>query len=125
MLGHFLVQIIDEISDRSRDSIIGIGERLSCKIVAAALRDKGVDSELVSFEHIVQATLSDEEEQSLEGREDELEEFTLDQAFYDRLSRKMGDRLRECGPRVPVVTGPFLPARAPYAPLTPSRHTTC
>lgn len=33
-------QIIDEISPRSQDSIIGIGERLACKIVAASLRDR-------------------------------------------------------------------------------------
>jgi aspartate kinase len=33
-------QIIDEISPRSQDSIIGTGERLACKIVAAGLRDK-------------------------------------------------------------------------------------
>ena len=33
-------QIIDEISPRSQDSIIGTGERLACKIVAAALRDR-------------------------------------------------------------------------------------
>ncbi len=33
-------QIIDEISPRSQDSIVGIGEKLACKIVAAALRDR-------------------------------------------------------------------------------------
>ena len=33
-------QIIDEISPRSQDSIVGIGERLACKIVAASLRDR-------------------------------------------------------------------------------------
>jgi aspartokinase len=34
------VKIIDEISPRSQDSIVGTGERLACKIVAAALRDR-------------------------------------------------------------------------------------
>lgn len=33
-------QIIDEISPRSQDSIVGTGEKLACKIVAAALRDR-------------------------------------------------------------------------------------
>lgn len=37
-------QIIDEISPRSQDSIIGTGERLACKIVAAGLRDKVGDN---------------------------------------------------------------------------------
>lgn len=104
-------QIIDEISERSKDSIIGIGERLSCKIVAAALRDKGVDSELVSFEHIVQASLArNDGDDGDDQAEDEIEpgeEFNLGQDFYDRVARKMGERLRECGSRVPVVTGYF------------------
>lgn len=34
------VQVIDEISPRSRDSIIGFGERLGCKLVATILRDR-------------------------------------------------------------------------------------
>jgi aspartate kinase len=33
-------QIIDEISTRSKDIIIGVGERLSCRIVVAVLRDR-------------------------------------------------------------------------------------
>lgn len=97
-------QIIDEISDRSKDSIIGIGERLSCKIVAAALRDKGIDSELVSFEHIVQASLA-EDGSDVESELEPGEEFNLGQDFYDRLAKKMGERLLACGERVPVVTG--------------------
>ena len=33
-------QIISEISPRSRDIIIGVGEKLSCRIVAAVLQDR-------------------------------------------------------------------------------------
>lgn len=33
-------QVIDEISPRSRDSIIGFGERLGCKVMTAILRDR-------------------------------------------------------------------------------------
>lgn len=29
----------------------------------------------------------------------------LDQDFYDRLSQVLGERIRQCGHRVPVVTG--------------------
>jgi aspartate kinase len=32
-------QVIDEISPRSKDSIVGFGEKLSCKIITAVLRD--------------------------------------------------------------------------------------
>ena len=33
-------QVIDEVSPRSRDSIIGFGERLACKLLTAVLRDQ-------------------------------------------------------------------------------------
>lgn len=33
-------QIINEISPRSKDIIIGVGEKLSCRIVAAVLQDR-------------------------------------------------------------------------------------
>lgn len=33
----------------------------------------------------------------------------LGQVFYDELSRRLGERIRECGHRVPVVTGFFGP----------------
>lgn len=29
----------------------------------------------------------------------------LGQSFYDRLSKRLGERILECGDRVPVVTG--------------------
>lgn len=36
----FAAQVIDEISPRSKDIIMGIGERMACKLIAAALRDQ-------------------------------------------------------------------------------------
>ncbi|SAL94928.1 hypothetical protein [Absidia glauca] len=39
-------QIINEISPRSRDIIIGAGEKLSCRIVAAVLQDRMADAVL-------------------------------------------------------------------------------
>lgn len=29
----------------------------------------------------------------------------LGQDFYDELSKRLGERIRECGDRIPVVTG--------------------
>ncbi|KAF7318296.1 hypothetical protein HMN09_00338300 [Mycena chlorophos] len=46
-------QVIDEISPRSKDTIIGLGERLACKFMTAVLRDQGIDAEYVSLEDIV------------------------------------------------------------------------
>lgn len=93
-------QVIDEISPRSKDNIVGLGERLACKIVTAVLRDQGIDAEYVSLENIVPDV--DSEDHAGEGA-------TLDQAFYDRLAVAVGDRIKQCGPRVPVVTGFFGP----------------
>ncbi|KAJ7154652.1 Aspartate/glutamate/uridylate kinase [Mycena filopes] len=92
-------QVIDEISPRSKDTIVGLGERLACKLMTAVLRDQGVDAEYVSLENIVP------DMEDLEAAED----GTLDQEFYDRLSRAVGERVKQCGPRVPVVTGFFGP----------------
>ncbi|KAG6813262.1 hypothetical protein H0H92_012676 [Tricholoma furcatifolium] len=96
----FAAQIIDEISSRSQDSIVGLGERLACKIMTAVLRDQGIDAEYVSLEDIVPEF--DESDAADESG-------SLDQTFYDRLATALGERILQCGPRVPVVTGFFGP----------------
>lgn len=96
-------QIIDEISPRSKDVIIGVGERLSCRIVAALLRDRGIDSELVLLDTIVEKAEDDRVKGDGKGGDD----GALSQSFYDNLARRLGERLRECEDRVPVVTGFF------------------
>ncbi|KIM33983.1 hypothetical protein M408DRAFT_325532 [Serendipita vermifera MAFF 305830] len=95
----FAAQVIDEISPRSKDSIIGIGERMACKLIATVLNDRGIDAEFVSLENIVPAW----------DDIDISKEQSLDQSFYDRLSAVLGERLAQCGTRVPVVTGFFGP----------------
>ncbi|PPQ88571.1 hypothetical protein CVT25_009951 [Psilocybe cyanescens] len=94
----FAAKIIDEISPRSRDNIIGLGERLACKFMTAVLRDRGVDAEYVSLEDIVP---------QFEG--ELIPEKALPQEFYDNLAVALGERLQACGNRVPVVTGFFGP----------------
>ncbi|KAF8899856.1 Aspartate/glutamate/uridylate kinase [Mucidula mucida] len=93
----FASQVIDEISPRARDSIVGLGERLACKYMTAVLRDQGIDAEYVSLEDIVPEM------------DDDTFTGSLDQAFYDRLSVAVGERIRACGARVPIVTGFFGP----------------
>ncbi|KAI0253340.1 aspartate kinase [Lactifluus subvellereus] len=91
----YAARVIDEISPRSKDSIVGFGEKLGCKIITAALRDRGIDAEYVSMEHVVPPY-------------DEVD-GTLGQDFYDRVSAALAERVRRCEPRVPVVTGFFGP----------------
>ncbi|KIK90852.1 hypothetical protein PAXRUDRAFT_831320 [Paxillus rubicundulus Ve08.2h10] len=93
----FAAQVIDEISPRSRDSIVGFGEKLGCKLMTAVLRDQGIDAEYVSLEDIIPVT--DDGDASPEG--------SLDQRFYDGVAAAVGERVKQCAPRLPVVTGFF------------------
>ena len=106
------LQVIDEISPKSKDSIVGFGEKLGCKIIAATLRDhvclllfrsrpsylktstQGIDAEYVSLENVVPP---------YDGVDS-----TLGQDFYDLVGTAFARRVRQCGPRVPVVTGSSL-----------------
>lgn len=94
-----LSQIIEEISPRSQDIIIGVGERLSCRIVVGALLDAGINAELVTLESIVDADFL----QSI-GLQGAGEDAQLNQAFYDKLAERLGERLNQCK-GTPVVTG--------------------
>lgn len=58
---------------------------------------QGVDSEVVSLEDII----SPEDVEDISAGEN----GQLRQEFYDELSASFGERIRQCGPRVPVVTG--------------------
>ncbi|KZO91992.1 aspartate kinase [Calocera viscosa TUFC12733] len=96
-------QVIDEISPRSKDSIVGVGERLACKLIAAALQDRGIDAEFVSLENIVPASLHESSDAYGERS------VRLEQPFYDEVAKAVAARIEACGRRVPVVTGFFGP----------------
>ncbi|ORX81577.1 aspartate kinase [Basidiobolus meristosporus CBS 931.73] len=85
-------EVINEVSPRSKDIIIGCGEKLACIFVAAALKDKYVDAQYVSLERIV---------------DKHFEAGKLDQSFYDYLAERFAASVEDCENRVPVVTGYF------------------
>jgi aspartate kinase len=112
-------QVIDEISSRSKDSVIGLGEKLACKLMAAVLRDQvymhvavllsilqiswidsqGMEAEYVSLEDIVPSShLTDDSDLSVGA-------IGLEQPFYDELAKAIAQRIDQCGSRIPVVTG--------------------
>lgn len=66
--------------------------------MTAVLRDQGIDAEYVSLEDVVP-----------ESEDTEASEDVLDQHFYDNLASAIGERILQCGPRVPVITGFFGP----------------
>lgn len=97
-------QIIDEISPKTKDIIIGAGEKLACLFMTALLRDRGIDAEYVSLENIIPSTYTVKK--------------GLDQDFYDYLSKQLRERIEKCEGRVPVVTGECFTATPP--PFTPN-----
>lgn len=80
-----------EIDSRSKDRIISYGEKLSCRFMAALLRDKGVHAEYVDLSDIVhfKATAG------------------INQDFYRELSHALKAKVLACEDRVPVLTGFF------------------
>ncbi|KAF9355211.1 Aspartokinase [Mortierella sp. NVP85] len=76
------VQTIEEISPRSRDMIMGIGEKLSCRIVTGMLQDRGVEAEFINLENAIEAIF---------------DVNSLDQNFYDYLSRAFAAAISKCG----------------------------
>ncbi|KAJ2783096.1 Aspartokinase, partial [Coemansia javaensis] len=87
-------EVINEVSPKSKDIIIGTGEKLACEYVAAVLQDRGVDAKYVNLEKAVDRFF---------------DPGHLDQTFYDYLARRFAAIVAECGNQVPVVTGYFGP----------------
>jgi len=69
---------------------MAVGEKLSCRIVAGLLEDRGVETQLINLESVIEAVFDIN---------------CLDQNFYDYLSRAFAAAISNCGHRVPVVTG--------------------
>ncbi len=59
---------------------------------------QGIDAEFVSLENIIPLSESD----------NFVDSETLDQDFYDRVADVVAERIKQCGNRVPVVTGRLL-----------------
>ncbi|KAJ2794709.1 Aspartokinase, partial [Coemansia helicoidea] len=87
-------EVINEVSPKSKDIIIGTGEKLACEYVAAVLQDKGVDATYVNLEKAIDRFFDPSH---------------LDQTFYDYLAQRFAAIVKDCGDRVPVVTGYFGP----------------
>lgn len=94
---------IAEVSDRTQDKVLGVGEKLSCLVVAAALSIKGFPPELVNLDNIVQAADS----RSLREQKAAYKQNPV--AFVQSLRDAVRDRILACraGGKIPSVTGFF------------------
>jgi hypothetical protein len=119
---------IDEISPRSRDIVISLGEKLSASIFSSVLNFRGIPSFYVNLERVVEPGWSEGE---------------VGQGFYDYLAGRLGECMEGAwdervvgewagksatgveGWRVPVVTGGIASeAERSEARLTESRLTS-
>lgn len=46
-------QVIGEISPRTLDSLMSVGEKLSCRFIASLMRDLGLNSQYIDLSHII------------------------------------------------------------------------
>ncbi|OLL25343.1 putative aspartokinase [Neolecta irregularis DAH-3] len=74
-------QIIGEISPKTKDVIVGAGEKLSCILISALMNDKAFFLEIP--EHVIPIDYS-------------LPKDGLDEAFYTYLSAKLAEEIDKC-----------------------------
>lgn len=92
----FAIAVVGEISAKSKDFIISVGEKLSANLFASILQSKGIDSEYINLEHAV-------------SYEDFSNVPNLSDKFFQILSEKFAVPVQTCldQNKVPVVTGFF------------------
>ncbi|OGH01042.1 MAG: hypothetical protein A2600_01270 [Candidatus Lambdaproteobacteria bacterium RIFOXYD1_FULL_56_27] len=84
------IGVIEEISPRSMDVVVGMGEKLSARIFTGVLNDRGIDAVFCNLENLVD------------------EPFTeVNLEFCQYLQGKLAQILAEAGAQVPVFTGYF------------------
>ncbi|EGW35717.1 aspartate kinase (L-aspartate 4-P transferase) [Spathaspora passalidarum NRRL Y-27907] len=88
-------QVIGEISPRSLDTIMGVGEKLSCLFIAALMKDHGLNSVYMDLSDLIPLDY----------------DFNngFDDTFYKFLSSELGRRVAELedDDAIPVMTGYF------------------
>jgi len=82
------IQVIGEISPRSMDVIISTGEKLSARIFTSTLISHGTDASFINLGNVV--------DKPFHG---------IDQRFCAYLQKTLAKLVKDCGAKVPVVTG--------------------
>lgn len=84
-------QTLGETSPRSRDKVMSVGEKLSCRYMTAMLQDANVEAAYLDLSDIIDFKVAS----------------SLDQAFYDNVAVRLAKRLEGTAGKVPVITGYF------------------
>ena len=92
---------VGEVTDRTEDRVLAVGERLSCRIVTASLESKGIEAEVVLLDDVVQQVYKS-------SRREQRSSFRRHPTQFLRgLCTAIESRIINCGQKVPVVTGFF------------------
>ncbi|KAF2809993.1 aspartate kinase [Mytilinidion resinicola] len=92
---------IGEISERTQDRVLAVGETLACRLVVASLKVKDIDAEVVVLDDIVQKTYGSRQKELAAA-------FRRHPAkFLGGLAGAIRKKIDGCKERVPVVTGFF------------------
>ncbi|KAI8952836.1 aspartate kinase [Xylaria longipes] len=102
-LKRFLIaaQIVGELSPRSKDRVISVGEKLACIIIATCLASKGTLAKPVILDDVVSAAFgasADDQAAALNR---------LGSKFYHVIAEEIATRIQDCEPAIPIVTGFF------------------
>ena len=84
------INVIGEISPRSHDVIISMGEKLSARIFSALLNDMGVPAVYVNLESLIDKPFKE-----------------TNKDFYDYAKKRLKAVIKKCEDKVPVLTGYF------------------
>ncbi|KAI3337466.1 aspartate kinase [Xylariaceae sp. AK1471] len=94
-------QIVGDLSPRSKDRVISLGEKLACIIIAACLTSKGIPAKPVILDDVVSTAFG----ASVEDQAAALDK--LGSGFYHVIAEDIATRIRDCEPAIPIVTGFF------------------
>ncbi|KAI1818732.1 aspartate kinase [Poronia punctata] len=94
-------QVVGDLSPRSRDRIISLGEKLACIVIAACLTSKGIPARPVVLDDVVAAAFGPSVDEQIAAME------KLGSRFYRVLAEEIATRIDDCHGAIPIVTGFF------------------
>ncbi|KAJ5518755.1 Aspartate kinase monofunctional class [Penicillium expansum] len=96
------LQIVGDLSPRSKDKVLALGEKLACRTVAATLSIKGgIPARVINLDNIV----AEEFGGSLPNQTAEFERLGV--RFYHRLGQRIASMVSRSTDAVPIITGFF------------------
>ncbi|ODQ64712.1 aspartokinase [Nadsonia fulvescens var. elongata DSM 6958] len=95
-------QIIDEISCKTLDSIVSVGEKLSCLFMTALLTDRGIACQYVDLSAVLSSVYSPGGQLGMGTGTS-----PINFEFYKNLIQRIVFELQKCQGKIPIITGYF------------------